>query len=554
FPEDKLIFDVGHQCYAHKLLTGRSLDHLNEGGYCAGFQKICESPYDPYEAGHSSTSISAAEAFAIARDLKQEKFDIVAVIGDSSVVNGLSFEALNDLAARNHKVIIVLNDNDMSISRPTGAIGRFFRKISTGKGYNKIKKGFRRLIYRGPVGKAVYNFTYGLKSSIKRKLVPLTMFDNMGFTYMGPYDGHNLKVLEKNLKRAKNASKPVIFHVTTIKGKGYRPAENDRTGYWHGVTPFNIEDGTPKKQHPGFISWSHYFADLTKSYMDANDKAFLVTPATLKGSGLEDSFKAHPERCMDVGIAEEHATTLCGALALEGFHPILSIYSTFLQRSYDELSHDCARMKIDMTLLIDRAGMVGKNGDTHQGIYDAAYLKSIPGVTLTMPSTKAIAHTLYEQSFGHHGVFGIRFSREMVAIDEDDSLLDLEYGKFLPIHKGSGKTALLTVGPLGRKLADLAVEAGLDVDVIDPVYLVPVNQDEIRKLLDYQHVFVYDPYSTIEGFSREVAAILMELGYHGKVTLKAIGNEFVPQDSLAKQLDQFGLAPETVLEDLKAIA
>lgn len=554
FPKDKLIFDVGHQCYIHKLLTGRSLDHLNEAGYSAGFQKMAESEYDPYEAGHSSTSISAAEAFATARDLKGEKFDIVAVIGDSSIVNGLAFEALNDLAARQRKVIIVLNDNDMSISQPTGALGKFFRKISSGRAYNKFKRGYKRVFYRGTILKKFYNFSYSVKNFFKRKLVPVTMFDNMDFTYMGPYDGHNLKVLERNLKRAKNANKPVVFHVRTIKGKGYGPAENDTTGYWHGVTPFNISDGSPKKQHPGFISWSHYFANLTFDYLKNNENLFLITPATLKGSGLDECFKSFPDRCMDVGIAEEHAATFSGAIALQGFHPVLSIYSTFLQRAYDEISHDCARMKIDMTILVDRAGMVGKNGDTHQGIYDAAYLKSIPGVTLAMPSTKSIAHTLYEQSLGHHGVFAIRYSREMVAEDEADPIVPLEFGRFLKLREGSGKTALLAVGQLGRKLAAMVDENGLDVDVIDPVYLVPVLREEAEKLLGYETVFVYDPYSTIEGFARELSGILMELGYKGKVVLKAIGNDFVPQDSLQNQLGMFDLAPEAVFEALKEVA
>ena len=398
------------------------------------------------------------------------------------------------------------------------------------------------------------SFSYSVKNFFKRKLVPVTMFDNMDFTYMGPYDGHNLKVLERNLKRAKNANKPVVFHVRTIKGKGYGPAENDTTGYWHGVTPFNISDGSPKKQHPGFISWSHYFANLTFDYLKNNENLFLITPATLKGSGLDECFKSFPNRCMDVGIAEEHAATFSGAIALQGFHPVLSIYSTFLQRAYDEISHDCARMKIDMTILVDRAGMVGKNGDTHQGIYDAAYLKSIPGVTLAMPSTKSIAHTLYEQSLGHHGVFAIRYSREMVAEDEADPIVPLEFGRFLKLRDGSGKTALLAVGQLGRKLAAMVDENGLDVDVIDPVYLVPVLREEAEKLLDYETVFVYDPYSTIEGFARELSGILMELGYKGKVVLKAIGNDFVPQDSLQNQLGMFDLTPEAVFEALKEVA
>ena len=404
FPKDKLIFDVGHQCYAHKILTGRHLEHLNEKGFVSGYQKIGESEYDCYEAGHSSTSLSAAEAFAIARDQKKEKYDVVALIGDGSIVNGLSFEALNDIGSRNHKVIIVLNDNDMSISKPTGGLGRFFRSISTQKAYNKFKQGYKRVMLRTTLGKKLYSISYALKSSLKRRLVPITMFDNMGFTYMGPYDGHNIKVLERAFKKAKVATKSVVLHVYTTKGRGYTYAEKDTSGYWHGVTPFDIETGQPKNLHPGQISWSHYFSDLTNEIMAKFPETELIVPATLKGSGLEQAFRLFPNRCIDVGIAEEHAVTMAGALALNGLHPIVVIYSTFLQRAYDEISHDCARLNVNMTILVDRAGLVGSNGETHQGIYDEAFLKSIPGVVVTMPSDQSEAKALYHQSLDNHEV------------------------------------------------------------------------------------------------------------------------------------------------------
>ena len=552
FSKDKLIFDVGHQCYVHKILTGRSLEHLNEENYVAGFQKLCESPYDHYEAGHSSTSISAAEGFAIARDLKHEDYEIVAFIGDSSIVNGLSFEGLNDLAARKHKVIIVLNDNDMSISLPSGGMGRFFRKISTGKAYNRIKRGYRRLLSHGKIGKALYSFSSGLKESIKRKLVPITLFDNLGYTYMGPYDGHNIKTMERALKRAKNSTRPVVLHIITKKGKGYAPAERDRIGYWHGVTPFNIEDGSPKKLHPGFISWSHYFSDVIKEEMGRNENAYVVVPATGKGSGLEEVFEAYPDRCADVGIAEEHALTMSGALALSGLHPIVSIYSTFLQRAYDELAHDCARLNVDMSILIDRAGLVGKNGDTHQGIYDAAFLKSIPGIRLTMPSNKSIARALFDQSMGKNGVFCIRYSRELVPEIGDDDPIELPLDKFLPLKENGSENVVLTIGPLGRDLAKLIEENGIDCDIIDPVYLLPVAEEEVSKLAaKYKKIFVYDPYSTEQGFAQEVLCALMKMGYQGKAKAVAIPNRFIAQASLNDQLSKFGLKPSQALESLK---
>ena len=400
-PKDKLIFDVGHQAYAHKLLTGRSLDHMGEEGQTSPLTKRSESEYDPYDAGHSSTAVSAAEAFAITRDEKKESYDVVAFVGDASVVNGLSFEALNDLGQRGNKVIIVLNDNDMSISPPSGGLSKFFRGISTGVLYNKSKHGFYKATHHNAVGRFFFRLTRGMKNAIKRRLVPLTMFDNMGFNYIGPVDGHDIKSIEKAFKRAKRSDRPVVIHARTAKGKGYPYAEADKTGYWHHVTPFHIGTGQPRSNHPGFITWSHYFADLTHKEMENHPEARLIVPATLKGSGLEKTFGYFPDRSYDFGIAEEHALTFSGALAVNGTHPIVCIYSTFLQRAYDEVLHDCARLNADMTLLLDRACLCGGLGETHQGIYDEAYLSSIPGVTLAMPSDKAIAQALFDQSFDH---------------------------------------------------------------------------------------------------------------------------------------------------------
>ena len=549
FSKDKLIFDVGHQCYTHKILTGRSLEHLNGKGCVAGFQKRAESPYDPWEAGHSSTSISAAEAFAIARDERGEKFDVVAFIGDASIVNGLSMEALNDLGSRKNKVIIILNDNDMSISPPSGGLSNFFRSISTGRAYTRLKSRYRSVMSRTSLGRKLYEWTLWLKNALKRKLVQLNLFDNMGFTYIGPIDGHNIKTLEKAIGKAKRATKSVVLHVRTIKGQGYSYAENDKTGYWHGVTPFDIETGMPKNLHPGYMSWSHFFADLTHEVLGEKPYAHVVVPATLKGSGLEKSFASYPERCIDVGIAEEHAATLCGGLAVNGIHPILQIYSTFMQRCYDELHHDCARMKVDMTVLIDRAGLVGSNGDTHQGIYDVAYLKSIPNTVVAMPSSKAIARALYYQSFDHHGVFAIRFPRELIPDNEES------HGAYLPFMRwryenasSSKKLAIVAVGPKQREVLRLTKECFVDCEVIDPVYLFPLQQDNVLPLLRYQNVIIYDAYGVKEGFAETVLAALAELGYRGKVHVRAIPSVFVPQAKQDEQLKEFGLLPEQIVD------
>ena len=554
FPEDKLIFDVGHQAYAHKLLSGRSLDHIGEEGMTACFQKISESPYDPYEAGHSSTSLSAAGAFALLRDERGENSEIVVLIGDASIVNGLSFEALNDLGDRNHKVWIILNDNDMSISPPSGAVGNLFRGISTGKGYNKSKHGLEIALKKTGVGRFFLRTLTAIKNGLKRHLVPLNLFDNFGLQYIGPVDGHNIKAIERALAKGKRTPKSVVIHVRTTKGKGYPYAEGDKTGYWHGTSPFYVGTGQPKNTHPGFISWSHFFSDLTYTALENHPEAKLVVPATLKGSGLEKTFGHFPNRCFDFGIAEEHAITFAGALALQKSHPIVCIYSTFLQRAYDEVFHDCARMNVDMTILIDRACMDGKYGDTHQGVYDVAYLSSIPGVTVTMPADKAVAKALMEQSFQHHGVFAIRYPRDLLDERVEPPTIDLPYLRFrYEGNSKSKKVAVVAVGPKEKEILGLIKKNYLDVEVIDPVYLCPLQKDNILPLLSYANIVIYDAYSTENGFAKSLMAGLAEFGYKGKITVRAIPNQFIGQNTYEKQLKQFGLHPTQILSVIKEI-
>ena len=549
FPKDKLILDVGHQSYAYKLLSGRSLEGLNTPGHTSGFQKRSEGPYDCYEAGHSSTAISAAEAFAYARDKKNEKYQVIALVGDGAMGNGLSFEGLNDLSFRDHKVIIILNDNDMSISKPVGGIGRLFRHISTGRLYNRMKRDYRNIMLRSGFGRTVYSWTYSFKNSIKRRFIPLTLFDNLGFTYMGPFDGHNVKLLEKNLRRAMVTNKSVVFHVKTIKGKGYAPAEDDKTGYWHGASPFDIKTGLPKNTHPGLITYSHLFADLTLQEMGKHEDSVLIVPAMMKGSQQDKAFEAYKDRCFDVGIQEEHALTFAGALALNGYHPIVDIYSTFLQRAYDELLHDCARLNIKMTLLIDRAGFVGKDGETHHGIFDPAYLSSIPGITLSMPSTREIAAGLYDLSFKQNGILGIRYSREALLPDEGDiNPKELNIGDFDLISKAEDEQAIcLCVGPMGREFAKSVNEYRKPVTCIDPIFISPLSDSLLDVLLQAKRIFVYDPYSTYEGFCSQVSLSLARNGYGGKLKLVSIPKGFYQSDTIANQMKTAGVDVESAM-------
>ncbi len=552
FSKDKLIFDVGHQCYTHKILTGRSLEKLRTTEGVSGFQKRSESIYDCYEAGHSSTSISAANGFAIARDLKHESYDIVAFIGDSSIVSGLAFEGLNNLAHSNHKVIIVLNDNGMSISKPVGALASKFAKISTNAGYNRFKSSMKKTFDRGKVRRAIYHFFSNIKNWFKRHLVSPTIFTDLGFAYIGPVDGHNIKAIEKAIKRAKNTEKSVVIHACTLKGKGYKYSENDETGYWHGVSPFVLETGEPKNKHEGEISWSHLYSDLCAEMLEKHENALLITPATIKGAGLDSLPEKFKDRIIDVGIAEEHAATLASSLSLSGYHPIISIYSTFLQRAYDEVSHDLARMNCNATFLVDRSGLIGADGETHQGIYDEAYLSSIPGIVVTIASNADEANALFSESFNNHGPFFIRLPRILLKKPDEIKDINLPFGKWVKLNESSSKDlAIISCGPIVRELLPLLKENGIDATLYNAVYLNPIDKEALDSLLAYRRIVVYDPYSTQGSLVNLTEAYLLEKEFKGSLKAYFIPNEFVKQGTIKQQLERYELLPEQIINKLK---
>lgn len=531
-PFDQIIFDVGHQCYTQKILSGRSLAHLGEKTAGSPFQCRPESPYDVYEAGHSSTSISAATAFALARDVRKDKNEVIAVIGDASMASGLAFEGLNNLAASGTKVIVILNDNDMSISSPAGALGRFFRKISSQKGYNRAKKNYQRIMNRTAIGRWFYGLSYRMKNSLKRTLVPTTLFDNLGFTYIGPVNGHSVKELDKALSRAKNTTKPTIVHVYTKKGKGYEKAENDKTGLYHGVAPFDPRQGI--KLSENIANWPSFMGSLAEELLAKDEDVRLICPAMIQGSGLYDCFRKYPKRCHDVGIAEEHAATFTGALALNGFKPILAIYSTFLQRAYDEISHDIARFKCDATIFVDRAGPVGKDGATHQGLYDVSYLSSVPGAHVAMPSTPQEARALAEMSVLEkgHGLVAIRYPKDPLSGNLKGKA-DIRFGRF--VFEGQGESLYIGVGPRGRELYK-SLEANKNIAFCNPLFLNDFHPNDISRLLLYPKIFVYDSYSDEDGFLKNLESALFKAGYKGQLKAVSFPHEFIHHDLLEPQL------------------
>ena len=554
FKHDKLIFDVGHQSYTHKILTGRSLEYLRNRNGVSGFQKICESYYDCFEAGHSSTSLSAAQGFALNRDAKGDHYDVVAVIGDGSIVNGLAFEALNNISHNSNKVIIILNDNEMSISRPTGGMGKFFSKISTASGYNRFKMSYKHFMFMTRLGHGIYNFTSRVKNAIKSKLVPTTYFDNMGFQYIGCVDGHNIKALEKAIARAKRTPKSVVLHVSTIKGKGYKYAENDTTGYWHGVTPFEIETGKPKNLHPEELSWSHLFSDLLTQLMAEHNDLVIISPATVKGSGLEELFASYPKRTFDVGIAEGHALTLASGLAVAGTHPIVSVYSTFMQRAFDQIIHDIARMNLNITFLVDRSGLVGLDGETHQGIYDESFLLNTPNTVVTMPSSDEEAKYLLYESLKQHGPFFIRYPRDLLKKNHLIKDADHHFGKWIMECEAKAKrVAIIAVGQLLRSLKEMIIKDELDVTLVNALYLKPHDREMLSLLSQYETIVIYDAYATEFGFASYLKTKLCELSYKGNIKSFAVPDVFVSQAKISEQLEEFGLLPRQVYEEIKKL-
>ncbi|PKK94493.1 MAG: 1-deoxy-D-xylulose-5-phosphate synthase, partial [Tenericutes bacterium HGW-Tenericutes-5] len=412
-PEDKIIFDVGHQAYVHKILTGRAkdFDRLRMFEGLSGYQKRNESIHDVWEAGHSSTAIAAVAGFEVAKEINHNKGKNIAVVGDGSLNSGLSFEALNFLGHKgNVAPIIVLNDNEMSISKNVGRLSKLLNKTRAGKFYNYAAKTKRKL------PKFIYRMKVRLANMIRGFANNLTIFDEFGFSYYGPIDGHDIKDLIKFLKHIKHKNKPVVLHVITKKGKGYLPAENDTVGLWHGVGKFDKETGEfINKNKENFITWSNIFSNYIIDYAKDKDNFKVVIPAMITGSGLIEFEKMYPDKIIDVGICESFAVCFSSALALNNVKIYLPIYSSFLQRAYDQVLHDLARHEAHIVIGIDRAGVVGADGETHQGIYDIAYLKHIPNIEIVQPSNAVEAHSLLNYAFDKASKsVAIRYSRNSV--------------------------------------------------------------------------------------------------------------------------------------------
>lgn len=543
-PKDKVIFDVGHQSYAHKILSGRSLDNLRKENGVSGFQRRSESEFDPYEAGHSSTSIGAAMGIATARDLKKEDYQVIAVIGDSSLANGVAYEALNNLSTSHHKIILIINDNNQSIGKSVGHSSNMWERFRLSKGYLRRKNRYRTVMKKTAFGRGIYKVTSAIKNFFKYLLVRKTTFYNMGLYYISNIDGHDISALEKAFKYAVNAPSSVAIHVTTIKGKGYEFAEKDDVGDWHGVSPFDVKTGQPLKTiDENHLCWSGVYANLLEEAMAKNEQIVVINPATTVGSKLTDIYNKYPQRTFDVGISEEHAAIYASGIASQGMHPYLSVYSTFLQRGYDEISHDIARMNLPVTILIDRAGLPGDDGETHAGIYDVAYLNSIPNVAIAMAKDMDEARDLFNFSINYQYPLAIRYPRgNTLKMNGDTTNINL--GMWKKENDVNSQKIIISYGPVINELKERFDK----YQIVNAIFQKPIDEELLKALVN-KEIVIYDLYGTKEGFASIVIDALNNLGYQKQVKCLCVPSDYIHHGSIKYQKEEYHLT----LDDLEKL-
>ena len=555
-PKDKIFFDVGHQAYVHKILTGRAnqFDTLRQYQGLSGFQKRNESIHDAWEAGHSSTALSAAVGMAFARDLNHEDFHVIPVIGDGAIVGGESLEALNHLGASKTKVIIVLNDNQMSISQNVDGFGEFLSDIRTSHAYNATKSKYRQMMSHTSFTKHIYDLSSQLKNKLKMRLIDSNIFGQFGVDYLGPIDGHDIEELIKAFNKAEEMPKSVVVHIFTQKGKGYSYAQEDKTGKWHGVEPFDVQTGQPLKKKEG-QTWSEVISASIYNQMAQNEDIVTITPAMISGSKLDSIFKTYPDRSFDVGIAEEHATTFAAGLSVAGKKPFLAIYSSFLQRAYDQINHDLARMNLNCLIGIDRAGLVGADGETHHGVFDLGILKPIPNTVIFQPSSKQEADWFINYAFKQtNGVHFIRYSRH-IGFDSSIDLSKLDLGKWIKMNENKdAKAILITYGDNVNIMQDLIAEHHLAVDLINACFLKPMDEALLDEIASRNlPIFVYETDLKSCGLAKDITYYYNE--HHLQVSIHSYGIEdhYVCQGSVDQLLAQEGLSPMNIIEEIERI-
>lgn len=558
-PDDKIIWDVGHQCYTHKLITGRRdmFARLRRNGGLSGFPKPGESPYDCFGTGHSSTSISAALGFALARDLRGENHHVVAVIGDGALTGGMAFEAMNHVGHLGTRLIIVLNDNEMSIAKNVGAIATYLSRLRSNPKYSRSKKSIRGFLSKlGRWGELINRTLDRAKSSFKYLIVPGMYFEQLGFTYLGPIDGHDLVALQQVLNDAKRIDGPVLIHVITKKGKGYGPAELDPNRF-HGVGPFDIDTGRPLSASSA-PTYSSVFGDTLIAIARQHPEVVAITAAMSDGTGLGGFAEQFPERTFDVGIAEQHAVTLAAGLAACGMRPVVAIYSTFLQRAYDQLIHDVALQKLPVIFAIDRAGFVGEDGETHQGLFDLSYLGSIPNFTIMAPKDEAELRCMLVTALETQGPVAIRYPRGKGTGESNcDRTEPLPLGKAEVLLEGSD-AAVFAVGPLvfaALEAARMLHTEGIEISVVNPRFIKPLDEDLLLTMARRcRRILTAEENVLRGGFGSATSESLARNRVSG-VQLMSLGvpDEFVKQGTAGEQRSLYHLEATGIANAVRSL-
>lgn len=554
-PEDKIIWDVGHQAYVHKILTGRKKDmeHLRQLDGISGFPKRWESPCDPFGAGHSSTSIAAAMGFAAARDIKGGHEKIVAVIGDGALTGGEAFEALNNAGKLKSNLIIILNDNERSIARNVGGLASYLDDIRTDNNYIKLKNDVEKALNKAPMGLKVLNHMKTGKEALKSLLVPGMLFEDMGLTYLGPVNGHDFKALENVIKAAERVQGAVLVHIITKKGRGYRRAEWHPARF-HGVSPFYVKTGEPRGKSKG-ESYTHVFSETMLSLAKEEPKLTAVTAAMPFGTGLYDFKNTYPDRFFDVGIAEEYAVTFAAGLSADGLIPVVAIYSTFLQRAYDQILHDVCLQKLHVVFAIDRAGLVGNDGETHQGIYDISYLSTIPGLMIMSPKNKAELISMLRFAVKEYdGPVAIRYPRGTAECGMTEYAAPLVPYENEVMKKGKN-IAVISTGCMvseALKLTEKLSADGMNPSLVNIRFLDRVDSELLKKLSNDHGIIVSMEENVFTGsFTERMMAESARLGLFFTFVPVTLPDRYVEQGSIPELRRRYGLDADNVYTRLK---
>lgn len=554
-PKDKFLFDVGHQSYVHKILTGRagSFDTLRQYNGLSGFQKRKESIHDVWEAGHAATALSGALGMAIARDLNKENYHVVPIVGDGAMISGMSLEALNHIGHLNKNMIIIFNDNNMSISQNVGSLTNGFANLRTSKSYNNVKEELRSILKNNKLGSKVLDKMTSIKNVIKENVVHTGIFGELNLEYLGPVNGHNIKSLINVLEVAKKHNGPVVVHVITEKGRGYKHSQNDIFGRWHGTPPFDPKNGQVLSSLPkNFQSWSSVISLNLERLAKQDNDILAITPAMITGSKLESFFKQFPERSFDCGIAEEHAMTLAAGLASSGKKPFLSIYSTFLQRSYDQLNHDVARMDLPVVIGVDRAGIVGEDGPTHQGVFDISMMRSIPNIIISQPKDSLEAGNLLYTAFNQKHPFVIRYPRGTTHYQEQP-FEHVTIGSWQELlYDNNNKLTIISYGPELLEIQKQIEDLHMSVDLINARFIKPIDTDCLNKLAqENKKIIVYETDMAMGGLSSAIIEYYNDQAISMIVKRIGIEDVFVEAGDLASVKKHYKVDLDTLFKEIK---